>query len=168
MTSDDIPRGSLHLARHDFIPLVGCLLMQNIDGTPPRAITSENIGVQEWVVISPDGRFVVVNSVDGKLVLQPLDDGKPKEIPKLTNGFMPLRWCPDNRSLLVYQPGTMPMKITKVDVETGTQAVWKEWVLADKVGFDGSYSIKVSRDCQSLAYTALYNPSELWIADGFR
>ena len=33
-------------------------------------------------------------------MLYPLDNGAPRTVPKPADGFAPLRWCPDNRSLM--------------------------------------------------------------------
>ena len=100
-------------------------------------------------------------------MLQPLD-GDADRIPKLADGLTPLRWCPDNRSLLVYHSGDVPVKIFRVDVETGEQALWNEWAPGNRTGLNSISPIRVDADCHSSAYSAFYTPSELWIADGLR
>jgi eukaryotic-like serine/threonine-protein kinase len=144
--------------------------VQNQDGGLPRAITPENVGFNNFdpVTISPDGKFVAVNGLDGKILLQPLDGGAPRTVPKLVDGFEPLRWCSDNRSLLVYHWGDVPVKILRVDVETGERALWNELAPANRTGLSGIPDVRVGADCQSASYSALYNPSELWIVDGLR
>jgi eukaryotic-like serine/threonine-protein kinase len=144
--------------------------VQSLDAGPPRAITPENVSFNssDPVTISPDGKFVAVTSVDGKIVLYPLDDGAPRAVPKLVDGFEPLRWCSDNRSLLVYHWGDVPMKILRVDVETGERALWNELAPTNRTGLNGIPFIRVGADCQSSAYTVTYAPSELWIVDGLR
>jgi dipeptidyl aminopeptidase/acylaminoacyl peptidase len=144
--------------------------VQSIDSGPPRAITPENVSFStaDPITISPDGRSVAVAGLDGKIVLYPLDDGAPRAVPKLAAGFAPLRWCPGNRSLLVHHAGDVPVKILRVDVETGEQTLWKEWALANRTALTGISSIRVRADCQSSAYSAGYQPSELWIVDGLR
>jgi serine/threonine protein kinase len=143
--------------------------VQSADGGPPRAITPENVSFNNTdpVAISPDGRSVAVAGLDGKIVLYPLDDGAPRTVPKLAEGFAPLRWCPGN-SLMVYHAGDVPVKILRVDIETGEQTPWKEWVPADRTALSGIQNVRVGADCQSSAYSVFYNPSELWIADGLR
>ena len=143
--------------------------VQSVEGSPPRAITPENVSFSNTdpVAISPDGRSVAVASLDGKIVLYPLDDGAPRAVPKLADGFAPLRWCPGN-SLLVYQPGNVPIKILQVDIEAGEQTLWRELAPAYRTGLGGILFVRVGADCQSAAYTAQYLPSELWIASGLR
>jgi Tol biopolymer transport system component len=144
--------------------------VQSLDGGPPRAITPENVSFNNTdpVTISPDGKSVAVAGLDGKIVLYPLDDGAPRTVPKLADGFAPLRWCQDNRSLMVYHAGDVPVKILRVDVETGEQMLWRELTPAYRTGLQAITNVRVGADCQSSAYTAFYQPTELWIADGLR
>ncbi len=143
--------------------------VQSVDGGPPRAITPENVNFSnsDPVAVSPDGRFVAVAGLDGKIVLYSLDNGAPRAVPKLAGGFTPLRWCPGN-SLMVYHAGDVPVKVLRVDIETGERALWKELAPTYRTGLAGITFIRVGVDCQSSAYSALYQPSELWIADGLR
>jgi eukaryotic-like serine/threonine-protein kinase len=143
--------------------------VQSLDGGPPRAITPENVSFDNLdpITISPDGKSVAVTGLDGNIVLYPLDGGAPRAVPKLTGGFTPLRWCPGN-SLLLYHAGDMPVKVLRVDVQTGEQALWKELAPTYRTGLTGIPTIRVGADCQSAAYSAQYIPSELWIASGLR
>jgi eukaryotic-like serine/threonine-protein kinase len=143
--------------------------VQSLDGGTPRAITPENVGFSytDPVVISPDGRSVAVAGLDGKIVLYRLDEGTPRSVPKLADGFAPLRWCPDN-SLMAYHGGDVPVKILRVDVKTGEQTLWKQVAPANRTGLSGISNIRVGADCQSSAYSAFYQLSELWIVDGLR
>jgi Tol biopolymer transport system component len=143
--------------------------VQNLDGGTPRAITPENVSYSGFdpVTISPDGRSVAVAGLDGKIALYPLDDGALRTVPKVADGFTPLRWCQVN-SLMVYHAGDVPIKILRADVETGEQTPWKELAPANRTGLGSIPAIRVRANCQSSAYSAFYNLSELWIADGLR
>jgi eukaryotic-like serine/threonine-protein kinase len=143
--------------------------VQSLDGASPRAITPESVSFNnsDPVAISPDGKSVAVAGLDGKITLYPLDHGAPRAVPKLAEGFAPLRWCPGD-SLMVYQAGNVPVKILRVDVVTGKQALWKELSPPNRTGLVGIAYIRVGADCQNLAYSATYSPSELWIVSGLR
>jgi Tol biopolymer transport system component len=144
--------------------------VQSAGGGPPRAITPENVsfGDSDPVAISPDGKSVAVAGLDGKIMLYPLDGGDPLTVPKPADGFTPLRWCPGNRSLMVYRAGEVPVKILRVDVNTGGQTLWKALAPSNRAGLAYINGVRVGADCQSSAYSAQYFPSELWIADGLR
>ena len=143
--------------------------VQSVDGGPPRAITPENVSYNsaDPLAISPDGKSVAVAGSDGKIVLYPLDDGAPRTVPKL-DGFAPLRWCRDNRSLMVYQAGDVPLKIFRADIGSGERSLWKELAPAYKTGLIGIPVVRIGADCQGSAYSALYFPGELWIVSGLR
>jgi hypothetical protein len=119
------------------------------------------------VTISADGKSVAVAGLDGKVVLYPLDAGAPRAVPKLADGFTPLRWCSGN-ALLVYRAGEVPVQILRVNVETGDQTPWKELAPAYRTGFTGLSEVRVSANCQSLGYSSLYFTSELLTVDGLR
>jgi hypothetical protein len=143
--------------------------VQSLDGGPPRAVTPENVSYSSGdpVVISPDGRLVAVAGLDGSITFYPLDGGIPRSVPNVAEGFTPLRWCQGN-SLMVYQGGNVPLKILRLDIATGAKAPWRELAPNSKTGLVGFLSLRVGADCQSSAYSAWYQPSDLWIADGLR
>ena len=111
---------------------------------------------------------MAVAGLDGKIMLYSLDGGAPRAVPKLADGSAPLRWCPDNRSLLVSQPGDIPVKIFRVDPQTGNRVLWKEWAPAYRTGIARVIAARVGADCQGSAYSVVYAPSELWVASGLR
>jgi len=138
--------------------------VESVDGDAPRAITPENVSYSDAdpLTISSDGKSVAVAGLDGKIALYPLDDGASRTVPTLADGFTPVRRCPDN-SLMVYQAGAVPVKILRVDIGTGEQALWRELA---PVG--GAGNIRVSADCRSSGYSFPNISSELWIVDGLR
>jgi eukaryotic-like serine/threonine-protein kinase len=144
--------------------------VQNLGGGLPRAITPENVSFNpvDPVTISPDGRFVAVNNLDGRIALQPLDGGAPRVLPKLEDGSEPLRWCPDGRSLMLYHTVDVPAKIMNVDVDTGKQTLRRELAPEYRSGLVSIAAVRVGSDCQSYAYSAFYAASELWVASGLR
>jgi eukaryotic-like serine/threonine-protein kinase len=143
--------------------------VQRVDGGPPRAVTPESVSFSSLdpVAISPDGKAVAVAGLDGKIGLFPLDNGGPSIVLKLADQSVPLRWCPDN-SLMVYHGGDVPVKILRMDVQTGEQTLWKELAPPYRTGLVGIVNVRVGADCRSSGYSAIYFPSELWIAEGLR
>jgi len=143
--------------------------VQDVGGGAPRAITPENVSFNtgDPVTVSPDGKSVAVAGLDGKIQLYPLDNGAPRPVPKLADGFAPLRWCQDN-SLMVYQGEDVPVKILRVNVATGEQTLWRELAPANRTEVNPGFVIRVGADCKSSAYSVQYGLSELWLVDGLR
>ncbi|HUD98581.1 MAG TPA: protein kinase [Bryobacteraceae bacterium] len=144
--------------------------LQALDGSPARAITPENVAYDptDPIVVSPDNKAVAINASDGTILLQPLDAGQPSQIPNLTEKRLPLRWCPDNYTLLVLKERHIPVTILKVDIRTGSESLWTRRLHADRAGLDGLLETRIGADCQSVAYTTMHNPADLWLVDGLR
>jgi hypothetical protein len=143
------------------------VLESNCDAFVANSRAKEVVMRVVRLAVSPDGKFVAVAGLDGKIELYPLDDGALRTVPKLSDGFAPLRWCLDN-SLMVYHAGDVPAKILRVNVSTGEQTLWKEWAPSNRTGLQGFFSIRVSADCQRSGFTAPYALTDLWIANGLR
>ena len=69
---------------------------------------------------------------------------------------------------MVYHWGEVPAKIINVDVETGKQTLWRELAPTYRSGLASIHEVRVGAGCQSYAYSAVYLPSELWVATGLR
>jgi len=50
----------------------------------------------------------------------------------------------------------VPVKILRVNVETGEQSVWRELAPANRTELSGGLVIRVGADCKSSAYSAQY------------
>jgi hypothetical protein len=62
----------------------------------------------------------------------------------------------------------VPVKILRVNVETGEQTLWRELAPANRTEVIPGFVIRVGADCKSSAYSAQYGLSELWLVDGLR
>ena len=85
--------------------------------------------------------------------------GTPRVIPG-TKGFGPLAWC-GNQSLLMSQPGKIPVHVVKVDVQSGKQQPWKELAPRDRTALSMVSPVRFASDCETYGYTAQYDPSTL-------
>ena len=148
--------------------------LQSLDGAPPRTITPNDVafgGSFEPVVISSDGRFIALTTLAGKVTVQPLNGGAAREVPGVSEGLTPLRWCPDGRTLLVYNTEALPplqVNIFQLDIETGMQRAWKEWAPSNKTGVMGLVNVRVDAECRNTLYSIQYGLSDLWVASGLR
>jgi Tol biopolymer transport system component len=143
--------------------------VQSLEGTPPRAITPENVSFNNFdpVAISPDGESVAVAGLDGKIQLYPLDGSSPHAVPNLAEGFSPLRWCPDN-SLMVYHPGGC----AREDFPSRPRGRRTEYLarVGSRQSDRSQQHPRPKSGCELSEFSlfGVYVPSELWIVDGMR
>ena len=70
------------------------------------------------IVLSPDGSTLAAGVKGQGIRLLPLASGEARAVPGKTAEFAPLAWCADG-SLLTYQGGEVPARITPVDLSSG-------------------------------------------------
>ncbi|MGA7401632.1 MAG: protein kinase, partial [Candidatus Sulfotelmatobacter sp.] len=78
------------------------LYVQDVSGSPPKAITNEGVN-GSLLAISPDGKQVAMVGSDQKPVILTVDGGETQPIPGLGPGEAPVAWSNDGHSLFVYK-----------------------------------------------------------------
>ena len=114
-----------HLAR--------CFI-QNVDGGPPRPVTPEGV---TFCQVSPDGKMLAAGDVDGRdAKIYPMNGGEPRPIPGLLRheGF---EWTSDPDFLYVFAPKDVPIRIYRLNIQTGQRQLFKEITLPDMPGLCG-------------------------------
>ena len=92
--------------------------VQEVDGGPPRAVTSDDVGLSRiGRPVSPDGRRVVALGPEGLPALYPLAGGDPVAVPGLAETDIPICWTPDGRELLVARYEVTPPRVERVEVD---------------------------------------------------
>jgi eukaryotic-like serine/threonine-protein kinase len=143
------------------------------DGGSPRDVTGvthgEGMGMTNSnCLASPDGRDVACGGGGANLTIFDLG-GSARELPEQSEGYVPIQWLSDGRSLLVWQPQEFPARIMCYDVVTGEQRLWKELAPPDLTGFKAITNVSVSRDGSAYAFSYLHALSQsLYVAEGMR
>ncbi|MDQ5846226.1 MAG: hypothetical protein M3539_13130, partial [Acidobacteriota bacterium] len=139
--------------------------VQNVDGGPPRAVTPDGISGS---LVSPDGKLVLAQDSTVRKVpsIYPLDGGDPRPVPGLTEGDRVLRWGIDGRSLFVCRYRELPVRVFKLDVNTGHKELWKELAPADPAGILGAINPQVTPDGKSYVYAFTRYLSDLYLVEG--
>jgi len=83
-----------------------------------QAITPEGVNGTKFV-ISPDSQWVAGIGPDQKGYLYPVAGGEPRVVNGLNAGEQPITFSSDGRSLYIYQPGELPARVDRLDVQTG-------------------------------------------------
>ena len=138
--------------------------LQDADGGPPRAVTTDDVGLPRiGRPVSPDGRRVVALGPDGLPALYPLAGGEPVALPGVGENDVPLCWTVDGRELWVARYEETPPRIERVDVASGRARPWNRLGRSAPSGLQGQYRILVTPDGESYAYSFGRRESELYL-----
>jgi Tol biopolymer transport system component/tRNA A-37 threonylcarbamoyl transferase component Bud32 len=151
------------------------LSMSLEDDAPPQAIGEEfDARNPSWLregipfAVSPDGRFAAIALAAGGLRLVPLDGSPGRELAGASVGDLPARWSNDPKRLYVYEPGSLPGRVSALDVVSGKREVVVEIQPHDSAGVYGLEAVNITPDGASYAYHYTQFLSDLYLVDGLR
>ena len=111
------------------------LYVYEIASGKSQAITPEGVNGTRFV-ISPDAQWVAGIGPDQKGYLYPVGGGEPRMINGLNPGEQPITFSSEGRSLYLYQPGELPARVDRLDLQTGKRTPWKQLMPSDPAGFE--------------------------------
>jgi eukaryotic-like serine/threonine-protein kinase len=118
--------------------------------------------------VSPDGRFVAASVASGGVLLVPLDGGESRAVPGCAPSDLPIQWTPDGRRLLVFNAGSLPARISEIDLESGRRQVVRELLPPDRVGVYGLVQALMTPDRSAYVYGYQEYRSDLYRVTGLR
>jgi Tol biopolymer transport system component len=144
---------------------------QDLASGTTRALSPDGTSATapDLITISPDGRFFVARTPEGRALLWPIAGGEPRPIP----GFEPNEDAavlfPDGgRSLLVYRFREMPMPVVRLDLASGRRETWRRLAPADPAGVVAIDGLNVSPDLRAYVYHYIRRQSDLYLVEGLR
>jgi Tol biopolymer transport system component/predicted Ser/Thr protein kinase len=143
------------------------LFVQDIAGGNPRAISPEGVNFI-FPTLSPDGKSVLATGPDRRLAIYPIEPGEPRALPGFEPDDVPMRWTADGRSVFVYRPSALPLRVETVDVQTGRRTLWKELRPADPSGVEQVGPILIAPDDASYVYSYRRSLDDLYLATGLK
>jgi eukaryotic-like serine/threonine-protein kinase len=143
------------------------LWVQSIDSDKPTPISPEGIRAAQWV-ISPDGKQVGAAQSDRKGYLFPVDGGEPRPIPQFPEGYIPVGWSEDGKSLFIYNPGDLPAKVDRLNLTTGQRQPWRTLAPADAAGVTDIGPILITPNGNSYVYEYGRTLSDLYVVEGIK
>ena len=132
-----------------------------------QAITPEGVNDTAFVV-SPDSQWVAGIGPDHTGYLYPLAGGEPRVIPGLNPGEQPITWSSDGRSLYVYQPGELPARVDRLDVQTGQRSLWKQLMPSDPAGVETIGPILMTPDAKTCVFGYHRMLADLYLVEGLK
>lgn len=136
--------------------------VQEVSGGMPRTVTPE--GTRDGL-LSTDGNQVLARGADGKYALYDIGAGETRAVPGLSDTDVLAEWSADGRSVLAYRRSEIPCRLERVELATGHRTLWKELAPADRTGLLSIRELFVTDDLGSLAYTAYYQVSSLFVSE---
>jgi serine/threonine protein kinase/dipeptidyl aminopeptidase/acylaminoacyl peptidase len=144
------------------------LFVHAIDRGKPRPITPEGIVTAfPGFAVSPDGKLVAAIGPDRRGVLFPVDGGASRPVAGIEDGEFPLRFSADGRSLYVWKRD-LPVRVHRIDLETGKRELWKELMPVDPGGVERISNVVLTPDAKFYAYTYSRLLSDLFVVEGLK
>lgn len=137
----------------------------DIQGGTPRPITPEGtIGG----IVTPDSKSVLATDEKKQRWLYPVAGGEPLKFNITPEpGERVMGFSADGKDLVV-RSRTIPVKVTRINLQTGKRELWKEITPADPAGVQSIATIKFSADGKAYAYSAGRVLSDLYVVDGLK
>ena len=132
-----------------------------------QAITPEGVNGTRFV-ISPDSQWVAGIGPDQNGYLYPVGGGEPRMINGLIPGEQPITFSSDGRSLYLYQPGELPAKVDRLDLQTGKRTPWKQLMPSDPAGVENIGPILLTPDAKNCVYGYHRMLADLYLVEGLK
>jgi Tol biopolymer transport system component len=141
--------------------------VQGLEAGAARPVTPEGVTAR---LVSPDGKFLLIETAGQGFGLAPLDGGGPSEpIRGLEPTDYPLRWAADGRSLFIASSKDFfPARVYRLDLATGRREIWKEFLPGDPTGIRSIGPASISADGKTILFGYSHTLSDLYVAEGLR
>jgi len=132
-----------------------------------QTISPEGVNGTSFV-ISPDSKSVAAIGPDEKGYLYPADGGDPRLIPGFNSGEQPITFSSDSKSLYLYQPGELPARVDRLDLQTGKRVLWKELIPSDPAGVETIGPILITPDAKTCIFGYHRMLADLYLVEGLK
>ena len=132
-----------------------------------RAISPEGVNATAFFV-SPDSQWVAGIGPDQLGYLYPVNGGQPKVIKGVNPGELPITWSSDGRSIYIYQPGELPARVYRIDLQTGQRTLWKQLMPSDPAGVETIGPILMTPDASTCVFGYHRMLSDLYLVEGLK
>ncbi len=132
-----------------------------------QAISSEGVNGTSFAV-SPDALQIAAIGPDKKGYMYPTAGGDPQLIPGLNPGEQPVMFSADGHGLYIYQPGELPARVYRLDVQTGQRTLWKELMPYDPAGVENIGPILMTPDAKTCVFGYHRMLADLYLVEGLK
>jgi len=143
------------------------LYVDDVTSGKTTPISPEGVKATDFA-ISLDSRLVAAVGPDQKIYLYPVAGGEPHAIPGIEAGEDPITWSADGRSLYIYQPGELPARVYRLDVQTGQRTLWKQLMPSDPAGVENIGPVLMTPDAKTCVYGYHRMLADLYLVEGLK
>lgn len=139
----------------------------DIDGGKPEPLTPEGF-VCTWA--SPDGKSALCQpGEDGISYVYSLERNQVRPVRGLRASDDVISWVADGRSLFIRTRPEFPIRVYRLDIDTGRREVWREIDPPDRAGlFYDWISVYMTPDGRSYCYTTQNALNDLYLVEGLQ
>jgi serine/threonine protein kinase/Tol biopolymer transport system component len=119
-------------------------------------------------VISPDSKYIAGIGPDQRGYLYPVEGGDARPINGVNAGEQPITWSPDSRYLYLYQPGELPARVYRLDLQSGERTLWKELMPSDPAGVENIGPILLTPDAKTCVFGYHRLLADLYLVEGLK
>jgi Tol biopolymer transport system component len=141
--------------------------VMDLSGGNLRPVTPEGVTFADYSV-SPDGKFVATLDANDKVELFPLDSGSPRPIPGLEAEEIPFQWSDDSSAVYVFQKGDVPLKVFRVNINTGKRDRLPDISPADATGVVTVGPVVSTHDASRFVFSYYQVISVLYVVSGLK
>jgi serine/threonine protein kinase/Tol biopolymer transport system component len=143
------------------------LYIYDMDSGKSQPFTVEGVNGNSFA-ISPDSKWVAVIGPDQNGYLYPVTGGEPHTIAGLEPGELPITFSADGSFLYIYQPGELPARVYKLDLQTGKRTQWKELMPSDPAGVENIGPILMTPDAKTCVFGYHRMLADLYLVEGLK
>jgi hypothetical protein len=145
--------------------------IQEIPTGVPRAITPEGVTLGGKAAVRNENS--ILGRVGPSWRLFSIHEGDSQAVPALTSRDNPLQWSQDGRYIYTVDivEGLRPaaVDVFRVELATGTRALWKTLSPSDPVGVENLRgTVVMTPDAQAYCYSFMRRLGDLFVVDGLR
>jgi serine/threonine protein kinase/WD40 repeat protein len=138
------------------------------DHAAPHPLSGPLADVNYVTCLSSDGKWLAAYGQDGRLNIYPVAGGPSRAVPGVAPPDLPLGWSHQGE-LLVARPGGAVLRVSKVNVDSGRVALWKEFAPSDPAGMAFVRPrLVMTPDEHYYAYNYERFLNEMFAADGLK
>ncbi len=143
------------------------LYVHDLESGKNRPITHEGVNGTAFV-ISPDSQWIAGIGPDQRGYMYPVAAGEPQVIRGLNPGEQPITFSADGRSLFIYQPGELPARVYRLDLQSGQRTLWRQLMPSDPAGVENIGPILLTPDAKTCVYGYHRLLADLYLVEGLK